>query len=150
MEFTKNDLIAQFMGFEKVTVGYFGDQENEEWGETDWQVKNSAWLDYIGLTAVGEYYVNVLENKYFDTYTYKYTEWNNLIPVIEKIEDMNFKTEMLKTFNDSMLGNYHRFFISKNTHEHGHIWFSSESNNKMESIYETIIKFINWYNENGN
>ena len=58
-----NDLIAKFMGYDKVTIGYF---EGES--ETQWQRDNQDWLDKVGLENIGDFYVNVLENKFFTVY----------------------------------------------------------------------------------
>ena len=88
-----NDLIAKFMGYDKVTIGYF---EGES--ETQWQRDNQDWLDKVGLENIGDFYVNVLENKFFTVYGNElcYREWNNLMKVIEKIEDMGYLTSITK------------------------------------------------------
>ena len=139
------------MGYEKVTVGYSGEKNNEEWAETQWQIDNDLWLDEVRLTDVGDYYVNVSKNEFFkiDRMELWYGEWNNLMEVIDKIESMGFLTSLM-TVNPKPLQEIgfsvgsHVFGIYK-----GNLQFDNDNEStKKCAVYDTIIKFINWYNKN--
>jgi hypothetical protein len=71
------------------------------------------------------------------------SSWNWLMPVVERIEE----EECVASFEISNCGIY--------------IWGSSESDdfediefqiigNKIDCVYKAVVKFIIWYNENGN
>lgn len=78
---TDNEIIAEFMGYKKVTVDYFGTPD-----ETQWQIDNRKWLNDIGIEAVGDYGVDVKNDDYFDWVDCAYdTSWDWLMPVVEKI-----------------------------------------------------------------
>ena len=89
----QNELIAEFMGFTKVTIDYVDTEY-----ETQWQKDNQDWIEKMEIDSVGDYYVNVPENKFFDTEDgLKYdTSWDWLIPVVEKIEKMGGETVLFK------------------------------------------------------
>ena len=70
-----NKLIAEFMGFEFVTVNYWGDPD-----ETDWQKINAEWMDKVGMDSVGDYIVNVAEDKYHEWVDVAYhSDWNPMV-----------------------------------------------------------------------
>jgi hypothetical protein len=74
-----NRLIAEFLGYEKVRVGYFNDLDPED-GQTEWQVQNEKWMERMGMENVGNYYVNVLHDKWFECEDAAYhTDWNKLM-----------------------------------------------------------------------
>lgn len=142
-----NDLIAKFMGYDKVTIGYF---EGES--ETQWQRDNQNWLDKVGLENIGDYYVNVLENKFFTVYGNElwYGEWNNLMNVIEKIENMGYLTSITK-YNPQALKT---MGFNAPTHLCS-IWgtnfkpvFDGDGETKIQAVYDSVMMFIEWYNEN--
>jgi hypothetical protein len=82
MEKTDNELIAEFMGFKKVTVGYFGDDE------TEWQTDNREWMDKVDLNSVGDYAVDVQNDSWRAWESVKYHKsWNQLMPVVAKISE---------------------------------------------------------------
>lgn len=73
--------IAKFMGYEKVHVGYAGTEE-----ETEWQRNNEEWMSKVGIENVGDYIVNVKEDKWHNWEDVKYhTSWDWLKPVIDEI-----------------------------------------------------------------
>lgn len=141
-----NDLIAKFMGYDKVTIGYI---EGES--ETQWQRDNQNWLDKVGLENIGDYYVNVLENKFFTVYGNElwYGEWNNLMNVIEKIENMGYLTSITK-YNPQALKTME---FNAPTHLCS-IWgankpvFDGDGETKIQAVYDSVMMFIEWYNEN--
>lgn len=76
-----NLLIAEFMGFEFVTVNYWGDDD-----ETSWQKINAEWMDKVGMDSVGDYIVNVAEDKWQEWGDVAYhSSWEDLMPVWVKL-----------------------------------------------------------------
>lgn len=127
-----NRLIAEFMG------------AKEETGE-------------IAASSIGKAKVS-LDKMYFpknerfpdNMYTCKAqdleynTSWDWLMPVVEKIETMGYEFSI----NGERLGEglKHNTWIGL---PNGNIlekdqWFSS----KIESVYDAVIQFIQWYNQN--
>lgn len=146
MNMENNDLIAKFMGYDRVTVGYLGCED-----ETQWQLDNQKWMEKVELESVGDYYVNIPNDEYYNIEydELRYDEWNNLMKVIEKIESMGFLTSLM-TINPKPLNEIgfnvgsHVFGIYK-----GNLQFDNENeSSKMGAVYDTIIKFIEWYNQN--
>lgn len=79
----RNEAIARFMGYEFVTVGYFGTPS-----ETKWQKENENWQYKVGLDDIGDYWVNIKEDKFInaDDEGLNYdSSWNSLMPVLIKI-----------------------------------------------------------------
>ena len=77
-----NQLIAEFMGFEKVKIGYFGWHD-----ETEWQKQNEKWIDDNGLESVGDFIVSLDDNQWFYWGEVAYhSDWNWLMPVVHKIK----------------------------------------------------------------
>jgi len=76
-----NAVIAKFMDFDVVDVGYADSEE-----ETEWQRNHEEWMASVGLTQVGRYIVNVKENKWHQWDDVKYhSSWDQLKPVIDEI-----------------------------------------------------------------
>ncbi len=87
----RNELLANYMGFEKVKINHFGTIY-----ETKWQLENEDWLNKVGLTNVGEYFVNLKEDLFFETdnETVKYhSSWDWLLPVWHKASCQFFDSE---------------------------------------------------------
>lgn len=81
-----NKLIASFMDFEFVTVGYFGCED-----QTEWQVKNQEWCERVGLDSVGDYIVNTSTDLWFEVDEIKYhTSFDWIMPVWYKVRDLKF------------------------------------------------------------
>jgi len=145
----QNELIAEFMGFTKVTIDYVDTEY-----ETQWQKDNQDWIEKMEIDSVGDYYVNVPENKFFDTEDgLKYdTSWDWLIPVVEKIEKMGGETVLFKFNHISQQSpgytGLHLFTI-----DNGNELFENDGDSKKEAVYKTVVKFIEWFNydneENG-
>lgn len=76
-----NKLIAEYMGYEKIRIGFNGTSS-----ETVWQKKNEEWMDENGMNDVGDYIANIKENdwKYWEDVEY-HSSWDQLMPVLEKI-----------------------------------------------------------------
>lgn len=77
-----NRLIAEFMGFEFVTVNFFGTSD-----ETDWQKINAEWMDKVGMDSVGDYIVNIHLDRFheWDEVAY-HSSWDWLIHVWAKLQ----------------------------------------------------------------
>jgi hypothetical protein len=68
------------------------------------------------------------------------SDWNWLMDVVDKIEGLNFSVEM----NRQEEGDYQCLIVKKE------IIVQTFSSNKMQSIYQSVIKFIKWYEQNSN
>lgn len=133
-----NKLIAEFMGFNKVRVGYFGDSS-----ETKWQRDNKKWLEKNEIESVGTYIVNIKKNKcieWGDVSYHKSFDW--LIPVVDKIRDNNCLISI-------------RFNRQMNTTNTTIACFEDKWKKDLEfngvgieSTYKAVIEFIKWYNQN--
>jgi hypothetical protein len=132
----KNDknkeIISQFMGFEKIRIGYYGDHKSD-WGETEWQVKNRDWIEKMGIDSIGDYVVNLSKNEYREWEDVAYdTSWDWLVPVVEKIENLNQASVDIYyncceiAIPDDMI--------------------RVDGHSKIESTYKAVIEFIKWYN----
>ena len=66
----------------------------------------------------------------------KYHEdWNWLMEVVEKIESLGYRIEIVKHICRIYLSNKETIIISENTP-------------KIEAVYNAVVEFIKWYNEN--
>lgn len=63
-----------------------------------------------------------------------HTSWDWLMPVIEKIEGMGYKFQMCRR----------RVTIKTDTNEIE--LFDTKGHSKLDASYESVSKFINWYN----
>ena len=76
---------------------------------------------------------------YFDSemYSAKWIEWNDLMPVVEKIESLGFKFTI---HNDSALieRTHNRQFKQGQT-------ISALEESKIKATYKAVVEFIKWY-----
>lgn len=140
-----NEVIARFMGYEKVTVGYSGTDE-----ETEWQRSNEQWMDKVRLVMVGNYFVNVSEDKWFECEYIKYhSSWEWLMPVVEKIESIYdsfhgyFGVHISSnsccvqgTKLDTRPGKEHYAYFNEVVHE-----------TKIRAAHYAVYQFITWFNQ---
>lgn len=81
-----NRVIAEYQGYEMVTVNYCDDPD-----ETEWQRQNELWMEQVGMESVGDYYVKVHENKWMEVDDAMYHEdWRLLMPVYHTIREQAF------------------------------------------------------------
>jgi len=81
-----NAIIAKFMGFDIVDVGYAGSEE-----ETEWQRAHEEWMAKVALTQVGRYIVNVNENVFYEWSDVQYhSSWDWLMPCWAKAGEILF------------------------------------------------------------
>lgn len=144
-----NYAIAKFMGFEKVTVGYAGTEE-----ETEWQNNHIEWMHKVGIQLVGDYIVNVKENLWYGWAGVSYyTSWDWLMPVVEKLEtvEMNggrvFRTAAdVKIFYQACIIEYLPDEESGDPCEN-EITIQTQGETKLEAVYKAVYQFITWYNQ---
>jgi hypothetical protein len=112
-----NELIAEFFGFTQKSYT---------------PTSEKLWCDNKHGLPVGELK--------FDT------SWDWLMPVVEKIELLQFEfsiSSIIETKDDDRtLIWFHDCEIRD-----GVISITSVSNKKIESVYDCIVKFIKWYNQ---
>lgn len=70
----------------------------------------------------------------------QYSDWNSLMPVVEKIESLGYDTEIVCRQDDGG----HCFYINDSK------VFSSQMGSKKEAVYSATIEFIKWYNKTAN
>lgn len=83
------------------------------------------------LYNVGEYFVNVEKNEWYEFEKAKYhSSWNWLMPVVKKILNINMPIEKygLEGWDNSNEIKKHLLLVD------------------IEKVYEYVIKYIEWYN----
>lgn len=121
-----NKLIAEFMGY---SFKMLPDTDNQCYE------LSGSW-DIIHVTE-------------FEIGCFAYhSDWNRLMPVVERIESLGYYTNSDIGFTGSDNKTVMHFFrVYKNGYEGINIAFS-KSTFKIESIYTAVIEFIKWYNDN--
>jgi len=71
-----------------------------------------------------------------------HTNWNELMPVVEKIEKLVFKDDLF--YNVNILGGNSVLIISSTGDE---LIASESKETKLKCVYEAVVEFIKWYNE---
>ena len=74
-----------------------------------------------------------LYNGYFIDELKFHSDWNWLMEVVEKIESLGYRIEIVKHICRIYLSNKETIIISENTP-------------KIESVYLACVEFIKWYN----
>lgn len=136
----KNRLIAEFMGFQKVCVGYSGCREGHQDDETDWQVDNEKWMSKMGIEQVGEYIVDVPNDLVHEWDTVRYHEsWDWLMPVVERIQHSGCLVD-IHIYSDTTCRIQKPLKVPPS--------FSVQGRGKtpIEAAYNAIVEFITWYN----
>ena len=100
-----NKLITEFMGYYKY-----------------------AW---IGHTM----YIFEDDNHRAEVDLHYHSDWNWLMPVVEKIESLGYKVDISKWENSQYCGIY----------LNGKKIAGNETNTKIEAVYNACIEFIKWY-----
>ena len=106
----------------------------------NWELLKS--VNYNGEIERENLYIATLmcSNEYNDL---KYhTSWSRLMPVVEKIEDLGYYTEINKKING---GNY--VHISDNSLNKD-IAQSYGLSSKINAVWLAVVEFIKWYNKN--
>ena len=63
--------LMEVLGFDFVEVGYFGCED-----ETPWQTANELWMDEVGLSDVGAYFVNTDSGEWVDGSVDLLADWD--------------------------------------------------------------------------
>lgn len=100
---------------------------------------NKIIAEFMGLTIITD------SISYFDT-TFKplkkyHSDWSKLMEVIDKIESLGYWVEII--------GGYHNqcnIGIQNNTKN----LIERDSETKVEAVYNAVVAFIKWYNEQNN
>ena len=74
-----------------------------------------------------------LYNGYFIDELKYHEDWNWLMIVVEKIESLGYRIEIVKHICRIYLSNKETIIISENTP-------------KIEAVYNAVVEFIKWYN----
>lgn len=154
----KNKLIAEFMGLDLINLAINPIELNES------------------LIKVGKHYINTIDKKIFEctktafplviveenekgfycaniknckevsfTNDLKYnSSWDWLMPVVERIESLGYWINAKRNFciievfgNDYEAKNKNTFFVNKKQ------WAET----KLEAVYNAVVEFILWYNQ---
>ncbi len=102
-----NKLIAEFMGFQYTSIGWYDADES--------------------LNLVGDNTFDVLR---FDS------DWNWLMPVIRKIEELGNDVLITTNYIQIAFDKGEQFIVI------------DDLNIKIDSVYDAVVEFIKWYNEN--
>lgn len=127
--------IAKFMGYEKVTVGYSGSEE-----ETEWQRNHEEWMIKVGIQLVGDYIVDVPNNVWYSWEDVKYhTSWDWLMEAWRKL-----RSSIWERFNE-----YPSDFCSISDAWEQYCFIVD-----IVGAHDVLYKAIQWYNQqkqnNGN
>ena len=131
-----NALIARFDGYELVRIGYYGGYD-----ETEWQRINEKWSDDVGLNEIGDYFVNVTENKWFEAEKIKYNcDYNSLMPILEKISKLKIKgyTPYFEITNYGCT-----IDLSKSAFDL--VFTGCHGKDLITNIWIMIVEFLDWY-----
>ena len=119
-----NKIIAEFMGLNKTKMFFNLKSGNYVKKETD----------DCDIKVVDVY----LKNNKPITNFYYHSDWNWLMEVVEKIESLGYWVEILG-------GMHNVCSIGLTNNIESFIYLDSES--KIEAVYNAVVEFIKWYNE---
>jgi hypothetical protein len=136
----KNALLIKFMGYEFVTIGYWGQSD-----ETQWQRDNDEWMEKNDLNNVGDYLINKDTNHIIELEYEKIDydkDWKWLMAIVKKLETMGYvivivgNTCLIQS-DDVYSGaiSYHKGYSDK-----------VEGESKEEATFEALYKLLK-YNE---
>jgi hypothetical protein len=96
---------------------------------------NKLIAEFMGNIPIfeNEYQMVTHNNMCYGIDELKYdTDWNWLMPVVERIESLGIVVEIRENvcYIETSLGNY-----------------SELEDTKLQATYKAVVKFINWYNE---
>lgn len=135
---TNNSLIAEFIGFKSVEVPFdMGCKYLEVPPERQKQAaEESKKYFYEGnpYSPYSSFYPKEMRFHY---------SWDWLMPVVEKIESMGYRTTLFCHEYGKEDGN--SMHIKDSSHTMLGDGFAST---KIEAVYKAVVEFIKWYNEN--
>jgi len=115
---TNNKLMAEFMGFQSTSLGWF---DNEE------------------------HLINVEKDNTFDDLKF-HSDWNWLMEVVGKIQLLDIVHDNTRNYDNVFKEWQCTFSPSYKTHDFGYIVGKSK-NSEIESVYNACVEFIKWYNK---
>jgi hypothetical protein len=117
---TENELIAEFMGFEKTSTFY------DTADDRHYKYKS----ELFGYTYPSEWAFHI--------------KWDWLMPVVEKIGqlDGDYTVSINTQKEPSLYG--HECSIYDTGHA---VSFLMESKNLIEAVYKAVVEFIKWHNQ---
>jgi len=90
-----------------------------------------------GLSSEKELWIQLNDNNFY------HSSWNWLMPVLEKIENMDFVTSI-------QIDKTKDVYLTPCTHacifDGTDLEIIEEADNKFHAIYKAVVCFINWYN----
>lgn len=128
----QNKLIAEFMGSRYINEPFFDKSTNKMVDYWYWTKPDNGWPS-SKLTNQEYSTAYMIENWAY------HTSWDWLIPVVEKIESLNWSTELRYTAGVG----HNMYFISAGAELNR----TKSSTDKIEAVYNAVIFFINWYNQ---
>jgi hypothetical protein len=133
----KNRLIAEFMGNSAEGWNYWYFRLTKNW-EIEVPESLRAWLPFMSHKG------------YFSTTIFKpfeakfHTSWDWLMPVVEKIEDLQDGEG-----GDAIRSHLYDFEVRRiSCMVHGADIEVSDASSKIEAVYQAVVEFIIWYNQN--
>lgn len=121
-----NKLIAEFMGVNEVESFY-----------ESYHTKIPIWYTRIGLYDSPAFSSPNLSFPDFLEHSKYHQSWDWLMPVVEMIESLEFRCEIGKHSIYIYPTNSYDDIINVDVDRHS---------NKLESLYEAVLRFIKWYN----
>ena len=95
----------------------------------------AEFMGYIKNTPSKDFFQHPTEKNRYDRIEFlSYdSDWNWLMEVVEKIESLGYRIEIVKHIGRIYLSNKETIIISENTP-------------KIEAVYIACVEFIKWYN----
>jgi hypothetical protein len=149
-----NKLIVEFMGWKETSknlkwVSHYGDDYDNRTMFSGWIKQEQEYLETEPLIVVenNKRKIDFLRNLLYDT------SWDWLMPVVEKIENLDFVNYSLISKRNYINGDiYYKIQLGRDTEENiDPVNFPIEIMESKSKIYATwiaVIEFIKWYNEN--
>lgn len=131
----REDAIATFMGYTLVKIGYFGTRT-----KTKWQVDNEKWMDKVGLDNIGNFWVNIKEDKFIDADNeglHYHSSWDSLMPVIEKINQLRYP---IYIYQSHVQNSCQIMELTSNEHLIRH----SSNTSKIDPVFLAVSDFCIW------
>jgi hypothetical protein len=101
--------------------------------------KEEVWVPHFGICRIDT--IDVGKGKILEYH--KSYDW--LMPVVEKIESLNYKTSIISTL---LLSGEMLYIMAITDNDDDITYWNERGNTKIEAVYNCVIAFIKWYNQN--